>query len=306
MAVVLATGRKRLFEARAGRPRPHLDDKVLTAWNGLMIAALARAGHVLDDAAAILSCAAARRAASFVRDHLWDSDRGILRRRFRNGKVSINAYAEDYAYLIWGLLELFQTTSDVTWLDWAMALQMRQDELFWDDETAGWFSTTDEDPTVLLRIQEGYDGAEPSASSVSVGNLLTLAHLTGDASTETKLERTLGRYGRRMGQAARGLPMMLASLVGFHAAPAQVVILGESGADDTRALERVVAAHYLPFAVRLTVATGEVQQRVAARLPFVGSMRCIDGRATAYVCTNFTCKEPVTAPGQLDQQLGEI
>ena len=302
----LAAGRQRLFDVRAERPRPHLDDKVLTAWNGLMIAALARAGHVLDGAAATHSREAAIRAASFVRDRLWDGDRGVLHRRFRDGQVSIDGYAEDYAYLIWGLLELFQTSGDVTWLEWATELQTRQDALFWDEESAGWFATTDEDPTVLLRVKEDYDGAEPSASSVAVGNLLMLAHLTGDAPAATKLERTLGRLGSRLGQAARVVPMMMASLVGYHAAPTQVVILGEAAADDTRALERVVAAHYLPFAVRLVVAAGVAQQRVARRLSFVGSMQCIDGRATAYVCTNFACQEPVTTPERLDQQLGEI
>ena len=302
----LAAGRQRLFDVRAERPRPHLDDKVLTAWNGLMIAALARAGHVLDGAAATHSREAAIRAASFVRDRLWDGDRGVLHRRFRDGQVSIDGYAEDYAYLIWGLLELFQTSGDVTWLEWATELQTRQDALFWDEESAGWFTTTDEDPTVLLRVKEDYDGAEPSASSVAVGNLLMLAHLTGDAPAATKLERTLGRLGSRLGQAARVVPMMMASLVGYHAAPTQVVLLGEAAADDTRALERVVAAHYLPFAVRLVVAAGVAQQRVARRLSFVGSMQCIDGRATAYMCTNFACQEPVTTPERLDQQLGEI
>ncbi len=239
----LAAGRQRLFDVRAERPRPHLDDKVLTAWNGLMIAALARAGHVLDGATATHSREAAIRAASFVRDRLWDGDRGVFHRRFRDGQVSIDGYAEDYAYLIWGLLELFQTSGDVTWLEWATELQTRQDALFWDEESAGWFTTTDEDPTVLLRVKEDYDGAEPSASSVAVGNLLMLAHLTGDAPAATKLERTLGRLGSRLGQAARVVPMMMASLVGYHAAPTQVVLLGEAAADDTRALERVVAAH---------------------------------------------------------------
>ena len=302
----LSVCRQRLFDARAERPRPHLDDKVLTAWNGLMIAALARAGHVLDGAVATRSRDAASRAASFVRHHLWDGDRRVLRRRFRSGQVSIDAYAEDYAYLIWGLLELFQVTGDVTWFDWAMELQTRQDALFWDEASAGWFATTDADPSVLLRVKEDYDGAEPSASSVTVGNLLTLAHLTGDTSITTKLERTLGRFGNRLNQAARIVPMMMASLVGYHAAPTQVVILGDPTADDTRALERVVAAHYLPFAVRLMVAIGEAQQRIAERLPFVGSMRRIDGRATAYVCQNFACQEPVAAPERLDQQLEEI
>ena len=306
VAAALASGRKRLFDVRAQRSRPHLDDKVLAAWNGLMIAALARAAHVLDGAAAERSLRAARRAAAFIRDRLWDPKRRVLHRRFRDGQISIAGYAEDYAYVIWGLLELFQVDGDRGWLDWAIELQARQDELFWDDEAAGWFSTTDDDPSVLLRMKEEYDGAEPAASSVSVLNLLTLVHLTGDGGAAAKIERTLGRFGTRLGQAARVVPMMMAALVQYHATATQLVIVGEPGADDTRALQGVAAAQYLPFTVRITVAPGAEQKRLGERLPFVTSMQLRDGRATAYVCTGFTCREPVSTPQALEEQLGTL
>ena len=302
----LGAARKTLVDARAKRPRPHLDDKVLAAWNGLMIAALARAAHVLDGAAAERSLGAATRAATFARERLWDADRRILRRRARDGAVSIDGYAEDYAYLVWGLLELFQTSGDPAWLDWAVELQARQDVLFWDDAGGGWFATTGSDPSVLLRVKEEYDGAEPAASSVAVENLLTLMHLRDDPEAAGRVERTLARFGTRLGQAARAVPLMMAALVRYHAPAAQVVILGEPGAAETRALERVVAARYLPFAVRLRVATGDGQARLAERVPFVGAMHAINGRATAYVCTNFTCQEPVTDPARLDEQLARI
>ena len=301
----LGAARRTLFEVRAKRPRPHLDDKVLAAWNGLMIAALARAAHVLDGAAAERSLQAATRAATFAHERLWDADRRILRRRARDGAVSIDGYAEDYAYLVWGLLELFQTGGDPAWLDWAVELQARQDELFWDEE-GGWFATTGEDPSVLLRVKEEYDGAEPAASSVAVENLLTLMHLRDDPDAASRVERTLARFGTRLGQAARAVPLMMAALVRYHAPATQVVILGEPGAAETRALERVLAARYLPFAVRLRVAPGAGQARVAERLPFVGALRAVDGRPTAYVCTNFTCQEPVTAPERLDEQLAKV
>ena len=302
----LGAGRKTLFDARAERPRPHLDDKVLAAWNGLMIAALARAAHVLDRAAAERSLQAAIRAATFARKRLWDPDRRILRRRARDGAVSIDGYAEDYAYLVWGLLELFQTSGDPAWLDWAIELQARQDALFWDEEGGGWFATTGEDPSVLLRVKEDYDGAEPAASSVAVENLLTLMHLRDDPEAAARVEKTFGRFGTRLGQAARAVPLMMAALVRYHAPATQVVIVGQPDAADTRALERVVAGRYLPFAVRLRVTPGDGQARLAERLPFVGALREIDDRATAYVCTNFTCQEPVTDPARLDEQLERI
>ena len=133
---ILENGRRRLLEARTARPRPHLDDKVLTAWNGLMLAACARAAHVLegrgDAAGAAAALEAARRAAGFVRDTLWDAERRVLQRCHRGGRVSIPGYAEDYAFMVWGLIELFQTDGDPAWLRWALDLQVRQDELFWD------------------------------------------------------------------------------------------------------------------------------------------------------------------------------
>ena len=303
IAAALGAARKTLFDARAARPRPHLDDKVLAAWNGLMIAALARAAHVLDGVPAERSLQAASRAAAFARERLWDPARGVLRRRARGGAVSIDGYAEDYACLVWGLLELFQTSGDPAWLDWAVELQARQDALFWDAEGGGWFATTGDDPSVLLRVKEEYDGAEPAASSVTVENLITLTHLRGDPDAAARAETTLGRFGTRLGQAARAVPLMMAALVRHHAPATQVVIVGEPDAAETRALERVVAGRYLPFAVRLRVTPGERQARLAERLPFVGAMKEIDGHPTAYVCTNFTCREPVTSPERLDEQL---
>ena len=278
----LARARQVLFQARAKRPRPHLDDKILTSWNGMMIAALARAARVMPDrpqAAEWLD--AARAAARFIREHMWRED-GVLMRRWREGEAAIDGYAEDYACLTWGLLELFQADGDPAWLAWAREVQAQQDARFWDAEGGGWFSTTGRDPSVLLRLKEDYDGAEPSAGSVSVLNLLTLAHLEDDAAAKEKVEKTLGRYGERAGKAARVIPMMLAGLSTFHAGGSQVVIAGEP--DAARPLKTELARHYLPFAVVV--------------------LRQQGGAATAFVCRDFVCHEPVTSPEALAAQLG--
>src|SRR5213078_4082608 len=162
VAVVEALNRARvrMFEARLDRPRPHRDDKVLTAWNGLMIAACARLARVLrardaeGRAAASRYLDAARKAAAFLRERMWNAGSRTLLRRYRDGHADIEAYAEDYAYLIFGLLELVQSDTDAVWLEWAVALQRRQDELFWDEAAGGWYSTTGRDPSVLLRMKE--------------------------------------------------------------------------------------------------------------------------------------------------------
>ncbi len=218
----LQRSRALLRRVRAERPRPLRDDKILTTWNGLMIAAFARASRVLPsyvgrgfspgDAGCGVgrgSCLAflssARRAASFIRSRMWDPSSGRLLRRFRAGEAAIDAYAEDYAFLIFGLIELFQADGDPEWLSWAIDLQRRQDELFWDENGGGWFSTTGHDASVLLRLKEDYDGAEPSASSVSVFNLLVLSHLGALAGeTSEKIEQAIGAFVSAPGGDATG------------------------------------------------------------------------------------------------------
>jgi uncharacterized protein YyaL (SSP411 family) len=303
---VLGEARQTLFDARAKRPRPHLDDKVLTAWNGLMIAASARAARVLEaqeGADAVAPLRSAERAASFLRRALWRDDSRTLLRRFRAGNAAIDGYSEDYACLVWGLLELFQATGEADWLAWAIDLQRRLDEQFWDPADGAWFNTTGRDPSVLLRLKEEYDGAEPAPSSISVWNLMTLAHLTGDAEASRKVERTLGRFGPRMGAAARAVPFMISNLSAWHAGISQIVIVGPRDREDTRALRRALASRHLPFAIVIPVEPGEPQARLARLLPWIAPMTMREDKATAYVCRHFACEQPVTSVADLTARL---
>jgi uncharacterized protein YyaL (SSP411 family) len=300
VAARLSRIRERLNTARARRPRPHLDDKVLTAWNGLMIAAFARAARVLcGGARSARYRESAERAAGFIFRTLWRPEPGILLRRYRDGEAGIEGYAEDYAFLIFGLLELFQTTGDSRWLDWARTLQNVQDQQFWDEREGGWFSTTGSDPSVLLRLKEDHDGAEPAASSVAVLNLLTLAHLSPDDRLLTRAEKTLGRFGPRIGTAARAVPMMMAALSAWHRRLAQIVVVGRPEHEARQSLEREIAAHYLPFALVIPVEPGEKQRQVAERLPFVAAMTSGAAGAAAYVCRDFACQQPVSTADAL-------
>jgi uncharacterized protein YyaL (SSP411 family) len=199
-------------------------------------------------------------------------------------------------------LELLQATGDAAWLEWAIVLQRRQDELFWDEKDGAWFSTTGQDPTVLLRLKEDYDGAEPSASSVAALNVLTLAQLTGDAAYRQKAERTLQRYGLRVGAAGRVIPMMLCALSQWHAPTMQVVVVGGPSAAPVRELQREIAAHYLPFAVHLPVDPDTNRDALRTRLPFVDGMQAHGGGAV-YVCRDFTCRQPVSSPEALRSEL---
>jgi hypothetical protein len=304
VAAALERIRERLFDARAARPRPHLDDKVITAWNGLMIAAFARAARVLVDSPRRADwLQTALRAAQAVFDHLWRPDQKRLLRRFRDGEAAVEAFCEDYAFLIWGLLELFQASGDGVWLDRAIELSAIQTELFFDDRDAGWFSTTGHDSSVLLRLKEDYDGAEPGAASVTVHNLLVLGELLGDTAGVERARRTLERYGTQIGRVVRVMPFMVSNIAHWHARKAQIVVAGPPSAPGTRALERVVAGRYLPFAVVVPVQAG--QNDSLARLPWLAAMGQRDGHASAYVCYDFTCQTPITDPGALEQQLDE-
>jgi uncharacterized protein YyaL (SSP411 family) len=310
VASSLMRSRTILFEARETRPRPQLDDKVLTAWNGLMIASFARASRVLgggalgqenveDPTAAHLQSATA--AATFIRDTMWKAGEKRLLRRYRAGDAAIDAFAEDYAYLIFGLLELFQASGDVHWLSWARELQARQDELFWDQDGGGWFSTTGADPSVLVRMKEDYDGAEPAPSSVSAMNLLTLAHLTGETAYADRAGEALASFGGRLEDMGRAVPFMACVLSTSLATSEQIIIVGHRDAADTRVMWNAAHKSYRPFTV-VTLVDPSQQEGLAVHMPWIASMTMVDGKATAYVCKGFACDAPSTDPAVL---LGE-
>jgi uncharacterized protein YyaL (SSP411 family) len=303
---VLVRARTALFEARSRRPRPHLDDKILTAWNGLMIAAFARAARVLVDSPRRGEWReAAVTAARWIRDHLWRAKDRRLLRRYRDGEAAIEGFCEDYACLVWGLIELFQATGDADWLEWALELTDVETELFSDERDGGWFSTTGTDPAVLLRLKEDYDGAEPAAASVTVRNLLTLGHLVAEPALIDRAKRTLERYGPQIGRAVRVMPLMVANVARWHGGGTQIVVVGPPG-DATLALERAIARHYLPWTVVIPVADEAAAGRPGGRLPWMAAMGQRDGAPTAYVCSDFTCQAPETDPAAFDRQLAAL
>jgi uncharacterized protein len=304
IGAALVRARATLLDIRSRRPRPHLDDKVLTAWNGLMIAAFARAGRTLEPGDEYV--AIARRAASFIRTRLWNPEDRTLLRRFRNGDAGVEGYAEDYAYLIFGLLEMFQADGDPSWLEWALALQTRLDDLFWDEAGGGWFSTTGKDGSVLLRLKEEYDGAEPAASSVAVLNLLTISHLTGDTAMSKRVERTFTAFAGTMSSQGRVVPMMLAALSTYHIGLPQIVVVGDDRKSaEASDLASTVRRHYLPTSIVVPIETSD-RRALAQLLPWTEALHAREGRTTAYVCRDFACERPTTSASELEAQLSAL
>jgi uncharacterized protein YyaL (SSP411 family) len=270
-----------------------------------MIGAFARASRVMDAMRTAGSGAAlierARRAATFLRERMWDERRERLFRRYRDGAAAIDGYAEDYACVVFGLLELFEADGDAAWLDWAIRLQARQDALFWDEALGGWFGTTGEDASVPLRLKEDYDGAEPSASSVSALNLVRLGHVTGDAAILSRLERTLKLFAPRIESMPRAVPMMLSALSAWHAGVQQVVIAGEQGDPAAERLLALVNRTYLPFAVVVpSFPPRDGLQRVS---PALAAMLPRGGQPVAYVCRDFACQAPTSDAETLARSL---
>ena len=295
---------QKLRASRERRPRPHLDDKVLCAWNGLMISALARAYQVLgDEPGASRYLDAARRAARFLASTLWNEREATLYRRYRDGQVAFQGYLEDYASLVQALLDLYEASLELEWLRLASRLTERMTELFWDADGGGFFATSGRDPSVLLRLKDDYDGAEPSGNSIAALNLLRLASMLDRTEWRQKAELTLQAFSGRLTEAPHALPQMLVAFAFLQDEPTQIVVAGERDDPHTQALLRVVHERFLPNKV-LLLADATARAELGPTLPFLAGMIPRNGRSTAYVCRHYSCEQPVEEPAALRELLG--
>jgi uncharacterized protein len=295
----LDQARRILLEARAARPHPHLDDKILTAWNGLMISACALAGAALDEPR---YAAAARRAAEFITARLYDPASGLLMRRYRQGEAGIPAFLDDYAMFSQGLLDLYEAQFDTRWLQLALRLTEKARELF-EDSAAGGFFGAAPDQDLVMRVKEDYDGAEPSGNSVMLLNLLRLAAITGRPDPREAAGKTFSAFAPRLAAAPVALPRMLGALEFHLGERREIVLAGERDAADTAALIRELYRHFVPNRIVLLVDTPETRRTLAAGNPAIAEMHKLDGRAAAYVCRNFACQLPVSDPAEFARLL---
>jgi uncharacterized protein YyaL (SSP411 family) len=287
--------RMKLFKHREKRQRPHRDDKVLTDWNGLMIAAIARAAQVLD----IPEYAdAASRAASFILENLLDN-RGRLLHRFRDGEAAVTANADDYAFLIWGLMELYETDFDAGHLRDALRLNDEFLQHFWDDKNGGFHFTADDQEGLIARTRDIHDSAIPSANAVAMLNLLKLARIAGNSGLDDKADRAMRAFSSLMRESPLScVHAMLA--VDFAVGPAaEVVISGKPGSADTAAMLRALRGVFHPNKVVLLRPAGKAAAAVDDLAPYLKDYPVTKGKSTAYVCRGSVCGMPVSEPARM-------
>jgi uncharacterized protein YyaL (SSP411 family) len=277
-----------------------LDDKIITSWNGLMISAFARGAQILNDPVYL---EAATCAAGFIRAELYDESRKVLVRNYREERSEVEGFADDYAFVIQGLLDLYEASFDVTWLRFATELQETQDQLFLDKKGGGYFSGAGNDASILLRLKEDNDSAEPAASSVAALNLLRLAQIRNEPSWRTRAEKTIHSFSPQVSHFPSAMPQLLVALDFNLSKPRQIVIAGDSESVGTRALVAEVNRHFIPNKILLLADGGDGQSYLEEKLEALRGMKPLDGKPAAYICENFTCQAPVTDPKTLGELL---
>ena len=297
---VLARSREKLFAIRGQRPRPHLDDKIISAWNGLMISAYARAAQVIDEPRYL---EIATRSANFVRTKLYDPSCKILYRSYRQGRSNIEGFADDYAFVVQGLLDLYEASFDVELLKLAIELQQTQDRLFFDEKNGGYFSNSDRDESVFVRLKDDNDGAEPAASSIAALNLLRLSQICDDPKIAERAKKTTAAFATILSRFPSGMPQMLVAVGNLLGKPRQIVIAGKKDSPETKALLKEVHRHFLQNTIVLLADANEGQKYLGEINEAIRAMSLVEGKPAAYVCENFTCKAPVTDLKQLSDLL---
>lgn len=297
---IVERARGKLFEAREKRIHPHKDDKILTDWNGLMIAALSKGARVLGKPE---YAQAAGKAAAFVLGTLRNGG-GRLLHRYRDGEASLPAHVDDYAFFIWGLLELYEATFDASYLQTALVLNTEFIERFWDPHLGGFYFTADDSEDLIVRKKEIYDGATPSGNSVAALNLLRLGRIAAAPDLEEKADR----IGRAFSGSVKQFPSAYTQLmmaVEFGLGPSrEVVIAGNPDAADTRIMLKQLRRPFLPHMVVLFRPTDHERPEITRIAAYTDGQTSIDGKATAYVCRDYNCELPTTDTDKMLDMVG--
>ncbi len=295
---VLASARQRLFQAREQRVKPARDEKILTAWNGLMMQAFAEAGAALDRPDYL---AAARRNADFILSEMRDGDRRLYR-SWKDGRAQFSAYLEDYADVAEGLIALYQATFEARWLFEAAGLLEVIHQHFWDEDKGAAFHTADDHEALIVRRKDFYDGSEPSGNSAYAFAALRLARLLDRSDLSQRAEIIFRFMRHRLPAQPMGFGHLLCALDFYLRPSREIALVGEPDDAALQALHRTVARHFVPDAVIAGAAPADIPA-LGERIPLLAGRTLVNGRAAAYVCRNFVCKLPITEPEALTRQL---
>ena len=287
--------RQKLFVVREKRVHPYKDDKILCDWNGLMIAALAKAAQVFDQEK---YHQVAAKAVKFIFSEMVDKD-GKLFHRQRDGESAVTAFLDDYAFLTWGLLELYEATFDVSYLEKALELNEYLLNNYWDDENGGFYMTGKGSEKVLMRTKEFYDGAIPSGNSVALMNLLRLGRITADPSLEEKAEQVVQNFSGHVTSGPVSFAYFLSALEYVIGTSFEIVVTGKTGAEDTKKMLNALRRKFVPTKVLLFRPSEVDVAPITKYADFTREHISVDGKATAYLCTNYNCKLPITDTQEL-------
>ncbi|MFQ5581084.1 MAG: thioredoxin domain-containing protein [Mariprofundaceae bacterium] len=296
----------KLLAVREKRVHPYLDDKVLTDWNGLMIAALAKGARALDEPE---YARAASKAAGFILRQLRTKD-GRLLHRFRKSKAGIAATLDDYAFFVWGLLELYEAEHDPAMLEAAIEINRIMLGDFGDKEGAGLYTTAKDAEALLVRSRQGYDGAVPSGNSVALSNQLRLARITGSTELEEAAQDVMSGFSGQIEASPSGFTHFMLGVDFAFSEGHEIVIVGDRDTTDTQAMLRELSQRFMPNSVTLLLPTSaEKRSQITSLAPFTKLYKQVNGRATAYVCRNYSCNQPTTSVDKmlklLDGENGE-
>ncbi len=293
--------REKLFEAREKRAHPFKDDKILTDWNGLMIAALSKASQAFDEPQ---YAEAAKKDADFILAKMRAKD-GRLLHRYRDGEAAMPAHVDDYAFLTWGLLELYEAAFDVKYFKAALDLNKELISHFWDGKSGGFFMTADDSEKLPSRQKELYDGALPSGNSVAMLNLIRLGRMTGNAEFEGRAQKMARVFSISVKPSPSAYTFMMSAL-DFAVGPShEVVIVGKENSDDTKTMLKALRKNYAPNKVVLFRPDTDEKPAISKFAPFTEFQHSKNGKTTAYVCLNYLCKLPVTDPQKTLQLVNE-
>ncbi|HIN26363.1 MAG TPA: thioredoxin domain-containing protein [Candidatus Marinimicrobia bacterium] len=285
----LESAREKLFNVREKRIHPLKDDKILTDWNGLMIAALAKAAIVLDEPVYL---DAAEKAAEFALHSISDGER--LLKRYRNGVAALDAHLDDYAFMAWGLLELYEATFAIKYLSQALDLMNIMVEDFWDDKNGGFFLGSDQSEKLIVRSKTAYDGAIPSGNSVAVMNMVKLTRITGNTNWAELAEKTIRAFSEDVNRVPTGYTLMLTAFMFDTQNSKEIVIVGDSRDRNTKRFLHTIRAGYAPHKVLLFKDTAGNDNKLEQLASWTSTQNSINGKPTVYVCKNFACNQPTS------------